>query len=171
MLALASSALLGLMAVEHGPMALGLALGLMFVVVTFRDLAAGLVLFTLVISLEYVPGMQSGVALAKPAGAVLAAAWAAELIARKEDTRFLYRDRPVLAACAIGVAVWALASSLWAVDSGIAVSSAFRLAQGSILLFVVYTALRTLRDMRLVVGAYILGALLAMLSGISSSPA
>ena len=168
-LALASSVLLGVIAVAHQAMALGIALGLVFIVVTFRNLAVGLALFTLVISLEYVPGMESGVALAKPTGAVLAAAWAAELIARQDDTRSLYRDRPVLAGAAIGISVWALASSLWAVDGGVAVSSAVRLAQGIILLFVVYTALRTFRDVRLVLGAYVLGALLAMLAGIGTS--
>ena len=168
-LALASSVLLGVIAVGNQAIALGIALGLVFAVVTFRNLVAGLAFFTLVISLEYVPGMEIGVAFAKPAGALLAAAWAAELIARHEDTRFLYRDRPLLAAAAIGIAVWALASSLWAVDSGIAVSSAVRLAQGIVLLFVVYTALKTLRDVRLVLGAYVVGALAALLAGIGTS--
>lgn len=168
-LAVASSVCLGVIAVGHQAMALGIALGLVFVVVTFRNLAAGVVFFTLAISLEYVPGLEGGVALAKPAGAVLTAAWAAELIARR-DTRLLYRDRPVVAAAAIGLVVWALASSLWAVDSGIAVSSAVRLAQGIVLLFVVYSALRAFRDVRLVLGAYVVGALLAMLAGLVSGP-
>jgi O-antigen ligase len=168
-LGLLTGLLLGLAAVSQPMLALGLAFGLVFVVVTFRSLAAGVALFTVLVSLEGAPGLDAGIALAKPAGAVLAVAWAAELIGRRGDNQLLYREHPVVAFAAIGFAIWALASSLWAVDAGVSLSSSNRLAQGALLLFVVFSAIRTLADVRLVLGAYVVGALVAMLVGIATS--
>jgi O-Antigen ligase len=165
-LAATTSFLLGYIASIQPAAALGLVLALVFVVVAFRSLVGGLALFTLVISLEYVPGLT--VALVKPAGAVLATAWAAQLLTHRDRTRFLLRDRPLIAVAAFGLAFWAFASSLWAFDSGVAVSIAVRLGQGFLLVFIVYSALRQVRDVRLLLGAYVLGALLAVVVGLAT---
>jgi len=160
--------LLGVVATVLPAAAVALVAGLGFVLIAFRSLAAGLALFTLLISVEQVPSLASGLTFVKLGGGVLAAAWVAQIILRRRDAPLLLRERPWISATAICLIVWSLASSLWAADSEIATSSALRLSQGIFLLFIVYSGLREPRHVRWLLGAYVVGALLAAGFGIVS---
>jgi len=168
LLAAGGAMLVGLLATIQPAAALGAVAGVGFVLVAFRNQAAGVALFTLLISVEQVPGLGSGLTLVKLGGGVLAAAWVAQIIVRRRESQSLLHDRPWVSAAAICLGVWALASSLWATDSGTAASSALRLSQGIVLMFIVYSALREPRHVQWLLGAYILGALLAAGFGIVS---
>jgi O-antigen ligase len=159
---------IGGLAVVQPPAALGLVLGIGFLVVTFRSLAAGLVLFTALVSLDQIPALEASLTFAKLAGGVLALAWGAQLM-RKHDLRLLVRDRPVVTLAAVGLALWAGSSSLWAINEDVAVSSAFRLAQGLLLVFIIYTALREPRHVRWVLGAYVGGAVVTAVFALGSA--
>lgn len=159
---------IGGLAVVEPPAALALVLGIGFLFVTFRSLAAGLVLFTALVSLDQIPALEASLTFAKLAGGVLALAWGAQLM-RRRDLRLLVRDRPVVTLVAVGLALWAASSSLWAIDEDVALSSAFRLAQGLLLVFIIYSALREPRHVRWVLGTYVGGAVVTALFALGSA--
>jgi hypothetical protein len=153
--------LLGFVAVVEPLAAPALVFGIVFVVVAFRNLAAGLALFSVLFSLDHVPALAGGLTFVKLAGFVLVAAWLGQILAHRDDARLLTRDRPWLSAAAAALVVWGLASSLWAEDSGTALSSAFRLGQGLFLIFIVYSVVREPKHFRWLLGGYAAGALVA----------
>jgi O-antigen ligase len=166
--AVVGSVLLGGIAVVSPVAAVGLVFAAVFVLVAFRSLTAGLALFTVLIFLEYVLFGYGAESLIKLAGGVLATAWAAQVVARRGEVRLLMRDRPFVSAALLGLVLWAFASSLWAEDSAVAMSSALRLSQAILLVFIVYTALGALAHFRRLVGAYVMGTLLAAGFGLAS---
>src|SRR5918995_2909112 len=168
LLAAGGCVILGGFAVVAPAAAVALVVGVGFMLLTFRSLAAGLALFTLLIALDDIPALQSGVTFVKLAGGVLVAAWLTQVVRRREDAQSLLGERPFLSAAAAGLVVWALASSLWAQDQGVAISSALRLSQGVILLFVIYSALREPKHFRWLLGAYVGGTLIAAAFGLAS---
>jgi O-antigen ligase len=129
--------------------------GLVFVAVAFHDLAAGVALFAVIIFLAQVPGI-SGEAPVKFAGLVLVLA-----ALRRSGTPLLLKEHPALAYAAAFLAVWALASSLWAEDTSRAAGEGFRLALNVALVFIVFAAVRHARHARLLVWGYIGGAAVA----------
>lgn len=169
----ALAVVLGVATVFSPLAAIAVLVGAAFVVAAFRDLAIGVALFTLLIFFERLPGMaDSQLTLVKVAGGVLVAAWLLSLAHSWADVPRLLRDRPIVAYAIVGVVAWAFISALWAVDVGIATSTAFRLSQGAILVFVIYTAIREPRHLRWVAWAYVLGASITALVGLAggSSP-
>ena len=161
--------LVGGVAVVAPAAALALVIGVGFLLATFRSLPAGLALFTLLIALDDIPALQSGVTFVKLAAGALVAAWFVQVVLRRDDAQSLLSERPFVSATAAGLVVWALASSLWAADQGVAISSALRLSQGVVLLFVVYAALREPKHFRWLLGAYVGGTLIAAVYGIVTS--
>lgn len=158
--------LLGLASVISPGQALAVVLGLGYVVLTFRSLAAGLVVFTVASFLLQIPGVPTGTV--KLAGAVLAAAWLLLLLSRR-DAPSLARDHPVLAYVAAFFCVWTVSSTLWAEDPGIALGSSLRLAQGIILIFILYAALADRRTLRLFLSAFLFGALMTAVIGLGGA--
>ncbi len=157
---------LGVASVVAPSRALDLALGLLFVGLVFASLAGGVVVFSALVFFAALPGTSgAGLSLIKVAGALLAASWALQLATRPETRRTLLSDRPVLAFAAVGFVGWSLASSLWASSSGAAFSASLRGAQGVLLFFIVYSALRERRQLRLAMLAYVAGATLTALVG------
>jgi O-antigen ligase len=169
--AVGGAALVGAIAVVSPLAAAGLVLGGLFVVAALRDLAAGVALFTLLTFFEVIPGVaSSGVTFVKLAAGALVAIWALHL-ATHRDLPFLPRDRPFVAAAAGGLCAWALLSTLWAVDADVGLSSALRLAQGPLLVLVVYSAIREPRHLRWVAAAYVAGACATAAYGLASGSA
>jgi O-antigen ligase len=162
------SVVLGGIAVVDPLMAVALVFVAGFVFVCFRSLTWGLVLFVVLMFLEHALERVGAEILIKGAGGVLATAWAAQVILRRDETRLLARDRPLVTAALLGLLVWAFTSSLWAADSSVATSTALRLSQSILFVFIVYTALAELAHFRRVAGAYIVGALLAAGFGLAS---
>jgi O-antigen ligase len=141
-----------------------LALG--FVAVAFLDLAAGLAVFTLLLFFELIPAVAAnGVTLTKVAGAVLVVA-----AVRKRGRPFLARRHPVLWYVGLALAVWAFTSTLWAEDVGVAAIQAYRLALGFVLVTVVVAGIRERRHAVWMVAAYLLGALVAAVVGVATTP-
>jgi O-antigen ligase len=139
-----------------------------FVAVTFHNLAAGLAFFTLLTFFERLPGIPASGSLLKFAGGVLLFA-----ALRRSGTPLLFRDRPLMATAATLLVAWALASTLWAVDAAEARTQAFRLALGVVLVFIVFAAVREAIHVRWLVWAYLGGALLSAsigLGGASGDP-
>jgi O-antigen ligase len=165
-------ALLGVAAVRSPYYTLAATLGLIFILIAFRNLAAGVALFAVTTFFAKLPGTGSGsgagVTIVKLAGIVLAVAWLALLIRRKVP--FLLVDHPVVSAALISFPAWAFTSALWAQDANGAVSSSLRYAQNVLLVFIVYSALRKPRDFRWLIWAFIVGALMSLILAFASGP-
>src|SRR4249919_2802597 len=83
----------GVLAGYKPELAIVFAFGLAFLLVVFANLANGVVLFTLIIFFETIPG--ASVSLTKVAGALLALAWLATLATRADARADFLRVHPV----------------------------------------------------------------------------
>ncbi|MDP9223019.1 MAG: O-antigen ligase family protein [Actinomycetota bacterium] len=144
-------------------------LGTVYVVVAVRNLAAGIVLFTVLIFFALIPSIaSSGITFAKLGGVILAVAWLLRLLNRNRPA-MLFRDHPVVAFIVVLVAAWAFASSLWAPNPAVAISDAFRFAQEMLLVFAVYSAIESTRHVWWVIWAFIGGAVVSALIGLAGA--
>jgi O-antigen ligase len=151
---------LGLLAVDAPQLALAGIFALGFLALTAHDAAAGVAAFTILALIGHV-SLLAGSPAVKVAGIVLVIA----LLRNHVALLRLLHDHPAVAWTAIFLVAWAVASSLWAEDSHLALGSAFRLALGVVFAFVVYAAVREPRHVRWLIAALIVGAILASLAG------
>lgn len=143
-----------------------LLLGAGFVALAVHDLVGALALFVVLTFVEQVPGVGAGLTAVKGAGAVVALVWALALLRRRIGIDGLLGARLAFCVAAVAFLVWAGASAVWADSAGTAVSSAFRLAQGVLLTLLVASCIRDRRAFRLVLAAFVGGALLAAVLGL-----
>src|SRR5437868_12066031 len=83
---------LGLLAVVSPILALGTAIGLVFVGVTLANFVWGVALFTVLTFLETLPGLASGLSALKAGGAVLALSWLGAAARRDRALPLLIRS-------------------------------------------------------------------------------
>jgi len=133
--------------------------GVAAVILVFRSLLAGVALFVVLTFPEALPGsLGVGPTLAKPLGLLLFASWLLLMLAdRDHAVPFLPRDAPLLTAALVALVVWAAASLAWAGDSAAALASVSRLAQLVGFVFVTYSAVRSRRDLLILVSAVLVG--------------
>lgn len=134
--------------------------------ITFSNLLLGLAGFVVLTFFESIPGV-SGATPTKPAGFLLIVSWLGAVI-RNRELPLLPRTRPALAYLLVGFVGWSLVSAAWAPDPGAARSTAFRLVQVLLLLFVAYSAIRTARDLAVVVWSFITGSFLVAATSLAS---
>src|SRR5436305_1881168 len=165
--------LLGVLGARAPFYALAAAVGVVFVLITFRNLAAGVALFTVTTFFQHLPGTGTGSSVevtgVKAAGAVVALAWVVMLM-RRRDVPFLLADQPLIGFSLIAFQIWTLATALWAEDPGVAVSSSLRYGQNIVLFFIVYSALQEARHYRWLVLAFGGTALVSLLIALASGP-
>ena len=135
-----------------------------------RDLATGIALFIVLSFFEGIPGAGQSVTAVKLASALLLLTWLGQAWAYP-DRPLIFRDSPVVAWLSIAFVAWAIASTLWAADAATAASGASRLAQMLFLTFLIFSALRSTRALRLLLFAYVGGAVLSSLVGLASGSA
>jgi O-antigen ligase len=151
----------GVLAVLSPSLALAAALGLAFTGLAAYSPAVAVVAFALLALLETVPPL-SGSPANKAAGAVLVVV----LIRKHAPLWSLARERPWLALTVLFLATWGIASTLWAVDTGAAITNSLRLAMGLLFIFVVYGSLRERRHVTWLAYALIAGGLATALVGV-----
>jgi O-antigen ligase len=167
----ALGALTGLASTYAPSATIAAAAGLVFTIVTLRNLAAGVSFFVLLTFFDRSTAFQSGALTGvKLAGAVLAVVWLFQLATRRTEVPNLFVDQPILSFGMLAFVIWNLASALWATDAGEALhgsgGSAVRFAQGIVLAFIVPSALRTRAELRWVLWAYLAGAMFAAAVGL-----
>lgn len=159
---------IGLLAVGSPSVAVAAVVGVAFVVIAFRDLALGVVAFTTLTFFARLPGVAgASVSMIKAAGGVLLLAWLVRILNRRRTSTFLLSEHPALAGAIVFLGVWAVSSAVWAASAPTALSSGFRLLQGLVLVFVVYSALQEDRHILWFLSAFIVGALLTTLVGLA----
>ena len=166
----AGGAAIGTLATRSPTLAVAAVVGLAFVWVAFRNLAAGLAFFVVLTFFERLPGSPtSGLTLLKAAGFVLALAWLSALTSRRESAPLLFRSHPWLAYAPVFFITWSLASTLWAQDPVSARFETGRLAQNALFFFIVFTAISRRQHLIWVLGAYLGGAFLTAVVGLAGA--
>ena len=166
--ALAAGAVgVGLLAPVAPQLALAAVFAAGFAALAFVNLGAALAVFVVLTFFDRTTGLQS-MGLTTPVklgGAVIAAVWLFRLFDRRTRMRFIFVDHPLVAWSAITLVGFAASSMLWAADSGTAFSSAFRLFQGVVLLFITYSVISDRKRLTWVLAAFVGGSLFAVMLG------
>ncbi|HET7129082.1 MAG TPA: O-antigen ligase family protein [Gaiellaceae bacterium] len=151
-----------------------LALGLVLLII--RSLLFGVILFVVVTFPSNLPQIGgAGATLAKPVGAALAISWLFALLATRDRSRMrvLVRDEPLIATLVVSFGAWALISTAWAFNSSVARSEASRLLQVLLLFFIIFTAVRSGRELRLIALSFVVASGLmstyALASGVTAA--
>jgi hypothetical protein len=160
---------LGLIAGRNPAMAVVLALGLVFVLVAVSDLAAGVALLVLVVFVESSPVLA--VSAEKLSGLVLVLAWVIRISTQSSrQTRLLFTDYPGLSYVFVLFLGWVLLSSTWAENTANAFNQCTRFLLVAVLYVIVYTALKTRRQLMIVIGAFVAGTAYTAAYGLVKRP-
>jgi O-antigen ligase len=163
---------IGLTSALSAKLAIAGAVGALFLVIAARSLAFGACLFVVVTFFDRSAGLQSGgLTMVKAMGAALTLVWLIEIGTNRRDAPLLFRSHPRYALLVLFLVSWTVSSALWAPDPRLALTSgagsAFRLAQGALLIFIIFTALREPVHVWWLVRAYLAGAAFAAAIGLS----
>jgi O-antigen ligase len=165
---LGAAGLLGLVATLQPTIALAAAVGLVLAFVVFSDLATGFAVLAFLSFLDTLPAAQSSISPAKGVGLLIAVAWLARFSATQRGERDFFRDHALLTWAMILFLAWGALSMLSAREPSASESELLRYAPNFLLLPIAYTAMRTRRDLAMVLGAIVLGSLLAAVSAVLS---
>ncbi len=170
-LLLGAAAAMGVLAGVDPELALLATIGLVFTALVVADLTAGVALFVLLSFLDVLPGVAGpSIGLTKLLGVVLFLSWLAYTATASGGARrdFL-ADRPSLSYLLVLFLAWVAASAVWAESAGEAGDTLQRLALNVALFPVVYTAVRTRKQVAWVLIAFVAGAIASAVYG-SVSP-
>jgi O-antigen ligase len=162
---------IGVATVAAGRLVIVAAAGVLFLLIAARNLALGFCLFVVITFFDRSTGLQAGgLTMVKAVGAALTLVWLFEVASNRKDTPMLFRSHPHYSLVVVFLVIWTVASSLWASDHRLALTSgagsALRLAQGVLLLFIAFTALRERRHVWWLVWAFLAGATFAAAIGL-----
>jgi O-antigen ligase len=158
--ALAAAAALGVIAALQPLIAVAVTGAFILGYLIFSDLAVGFAALAFLAFLDTLP-TSGGLSVAKGVGLLLLVAWLARFTVGDRGERDLFADHPQLAWVMIAFFGWATLSLLWATDTGTGITALSRYAPNLLLLPIAYAALRTRRELALVLGAIVLGAAVA----------
>jgi O-antigen ligase len=169
---LATALLAGLVAGLNPPLAIGLALTLVFLVVAMVDLTAGICVFALVTFLDTIlPAEAQGtLSVPKLVGLVLVLSWLAVITAGEPERRERIFEPPGFVFVLILFVGWTAISAAWAEDSGVAIEATTRYLPNAMLFLIVFAGVRTREQLLWVVGSLVLGALLSAVYGMLAAP-
>ncbi len=166
----ALAVLIGVAAGVDPPLSIALALGVAFAVIATMSLTSGLIGFTFVAFMALLPGFGGqGVNATKGAGALLAISWLASTTSSENRRRFP-AEHPLLAMAAILLLSWDAITSLWATQLNGVIVETYSFALNFALFPIVYAAIRNKADVRKVLIAFCLGAVLAAGYGLITQP-
>jgi O-antigen ligase len=166
---LATAATLGLLAAVQPLVAVGAVVAIVFVYVVFNDLVAGVAVLGLLSFLEVLP-QSGGLSLAKGAGLILALAWVARVSLSEHGERGFFVDHARLAWLLIVFFGWGVLTLVWGEQTDLGLTALSRYAPNLLLIPIAYTAVRERRDLKLVLAAIVLGAVVAAVFGILQPP-
>lgn len=166
-----TAAVVGILAGVSPIAAIAASLAVGLVLVTLTSLTAGLVGFVALSFLELVPSLTGpALSLAKLAGAVLALSWLASATTFGSKRREFPEIHPGIMFAFILLLGWNTLSFAWAEDTSRIPVASISFILSFALFPIVFAALRTKRDVLLVLGAFLAGATLAAVYGYFSQP-
>jgi O-antigen ligase len=169
---LSAGTALGVAAATKPELAVAAGVGAIFAVVAWRNLPGAFCFFVFMTFFDRGTSfLQSGgVTVVKLLGALLVLVWLIKVLVGQRRMPLLLRDEPLLAFAAMLFVGWAVASATWAEARGEALfgsaGSAFRLAQGTLLLFIVFSTFTERRHLWWLLRSFVAGALFAAVIGL-----
>lgn len=157
---LAIATVFGVLAGVQPLVALAVAGGCLFAYVVFVDLAAGFAILMFLSFLEILPSSGT-LTPAKAAGLLLAIAWLARISLQGRGERDLAADHPHLTWAMIAFIAWGALTLVWAPAMGSGLTSLSQYVLVMLLLPIAYTAVASKRDLKVVLFAIVLGAIVA----------
>lgn len=165
--------LFGLLAGVAPKIAIAAAIAIALLLVIASDLAIGVALFTGLSFFETISGL-GGTSVTKVIGLLLALAWLGTVATQPDAKRDFLRVHPRIGGALLMFLVWNGLSYAWSEHPAAALDALSRFALNAILFFIVFTAIRTERDVLRVFWAFIAGAslatVIAVLTGAGPSP-
>jgi O-antigen ligase len=164
---LASALLVGVVAGYSPPLAIGLTLGFVFLVIAMANLTAGICLFAAATFIETIlPADAEGtLSVPKLLGLVLVLSWFAAITAGERERRERLFSPPAFLYVLILFVAWAGVSAVWAEDSGVAIEATTRYLPNAMLFLIVFAGVRTREQLLWVVGSLVVGAVVAAVYG------
>lgn len=160
------AAALGLLAGVDAKLAISAALGIAFTLIALADLTIGLALFTFLGFVVVLPNFAGQtLSVIKIAALPLLISWLAVVSRDHSGRRTLMTVHPALTLGMVMFVAWAGLSFVWAESGEAVVSSVFRYALAVVLVFVVFTAVQSGKDVSKIAIAMTLGAVAAALYG------
>ena len=162
---------IGVVAGRSPVLALGAAITIVFVCIAFADLTFGVAVFTTLVFLETLLPAGAALSLLKVIGAILVLSWFAKVATNRAE-----RDQTFFGAHASGTYLliaflgWLAISISWSGDSGAALDSLFRYALNVMLFMIVFTAAQSRRQLKWIIGAYLIGVLITAVYGLVARP-
>jgi O-antigen ligase len=167
------AALFGLLAGIAPEIAIAAAIAIGLLLVISADLAVGVALFTGLSFFETIGGL-GGTSVTKLVGLLLALAWLGTVATQPDAKRDFLRVHPRISAALLLFLAWNGLSFAWSEHPAAALDALSRFGLNAILFFIVFTAIRTERDVLRVFWAFIAGAslatVIAVLSGAGPTP-
>ncbi|HTB70443.1 MAG TPA: O-antigen ligase family protein [Solirubrobacteraceae bacterium] len=167
--ALATAAVLGVLAAIQPLIGLTVAAGIVLAYVIFNDLAVGFGVLAFLSFLATLP-TSSALSPAKAVGLLIAIAWIARFTTSGSAQRDFFARHSMLTWVLISFFAWAGLTLLWARSPSASFTALTRYAPNILLIPIGYTAVRSRRDLKLVLGAIVLGAIVAAGYGVVSPP-
>jgi O-antigen ligase len=167
--ALIIAAMFGVLAAIQPLLAVAAAAAIAFGYIVLTDLAVGFAGIAFLSFLDTLPTSGS-LSLAKGAGLVLALAWIARVSLGNRGERDFLAEHSQLAWFLMGFIAWAALTLLWAAHMGPGLTALSRYAPNMLLVPIAFTAVRRRRDLKLVVGAIVFGAVIAAAFGLVQPP-
>lgn len=159
------AALLGLLAGVAPEIAIVVPIALALLLLISSDLAIGVMLFAGISFFETIPGL-GGTSVTKFVGLLLALAWLGVLATRPDAKRDFLRVYPRISGVLLMFLAWNGLSFIWSEHPAAAFDALSRLALNAILFLIVFTAIRSERDVVKVFWAFVIGASVATILGV-----
>jgi O-antigen ligase len=162
--------LVGVLAGYSPPLAVGLTLAIVFIIVTLANLTAGVCIFAVLTFLDTVLPVQGALSAPKLLGLMLMLSWLAMVTAGERERRERIFSHPAFLFVLLLFVGWSLISATWAEYPGAAILGFTRYLPNALLFLIVFAAVRTRDQLMWVVGAFVIGAFLSGLYGIFVPP-
>jgi O-antigen ligase len=155
---------LGVLAGYDPPIAIAAVIGLVFAAISLLNLTAGTCIFAVLMFLNDALPVES-FSLDKLLGILLILSWLATVSVSARPREKLMQNTGLIYLLVLFVA-WAGLSAIWAKDSGLVFASVARYAPNAMLFPIVYTAAGNRKKAIWIVGAFVVGTLIAAAYGL-----
>lgn len=163
---LIACAIVGLLAGVSPKYAIEGVLGIAFVVLVFSDLALGVAIFAALSFLSDITSGGSALSFDKVLGLLLILSWAVRrATSGRGDGRTIIGNHPTLFAWIVAFLAWSTISTVWAVSSSTALKYVFIDVLDLLLIPVIYGAVNSRRDAYVIIGGFLVGAIVTALYG------
>lgn len=164
--ALAAASVVGLLTAADVALGVGLFVACCYAPLVLVDLPLGLALWVGFVFIEHLPAVSVGPTVA---AILVALAWFGTLGARREAIDAIVKRHRRMFAAAIVLLVWLSMSALWARDAGLVGSDVWTWYVSIFTLVIVATTIATPGQVRLVLAAFVGGAVVSVVIGLLAS--